>query len=231
MKKMYLILTFILSSFFFSSSVFAVTNNFIITDEMFSQLDNLNTMINIIESSTPFQTKPYYIIAKLNNSYIVNFRSSNSSSSNTVYYGSNGLYFSTQNSYYLFYSDLSGIYQGGYLNEYNPYSSNFTYLYSNFDILCIMNGSGNVLNFNYNNDIYTINVQNNVSVLPSLYVLHDEFIGSQPADNYPILTEFYTVFIDKIKFTADYISYNYVFLSVFVVFLFMFAILLFRRLK
>ena len=61
MKKMYLILTFILSSFFFSSSVFAVTNNFIITDEMFSQLDNLNTIINSIRARRITTSKINYI--------------------------------------------------------------------------------------------------------------------------------------------------------------------------
>ena len=48
-------------------------------------------------------------------------------------------------------------------------------------------------------------------------------------DNYPLLTQFYTLVIEKISFLAEYVSSNYLFLSFLVISLFISIFLLIKR--
>lgn len=105
------------------------------------------------------------------------------------------------------------------INTLNIYTNTegFTYnnlLYTSGITAYYINTQGNTLTFTYAGNTYTI--ENN-SAVPSLY---DIYLNSQtPTDNYPILTSFFTLFLDRLGYLANYITGSYVMLSVIVVIL------------
>lgn len=116
-----------------------------------------------------------------------------------------------------------------HLNAYVLSSNIFNYdkLSTNYDTIIIPSFTSSV----YNKTIpeITINVGDKI---PSYLDIYNTYILGPPThpDNYPILTSFFTTFIDRLSFLCEYISSSYIFLSIFVVLLIYISITLLRRL-
>lgn len=108
------------------------------------------------------------------------------------------------------------------------------YLYTNYPNVSIRWTSSfgdNIYNIVYNDYTFSFSRNMNTSPIPSLY---DIWLSQQPpppVDNTPLLTDFYTLVLDKIVLICDFFTSSYVYLSIFVIFILYFVILLFRRLR
>lgn len=67
--------------------------------------------------------------------------------------------------------------------------------------------------------------------IPTYYDLYQEYILTPPGpvDEYPVITSFFNISIDKIKLVAEYFSSNYLYLSLFSIFIFIFFLYLLKR--
>lgn len=219
-------LPFFLTSFFLLLPNVRADTSFTITDSQLSFLNDLDSLKSIAIASSEYNDKgPYYLILKKDNNYIVNFRSSYSSSD--ICFNRYNILFQTKRMYYFYSSDLSHIYQGGYLSEENPFSSSFVYIYSNFPLSICVNGSS-TFTFNNGNNTFSISYPTD-SVFPSLYDLNSIWNSSPSSDNTPILTNFYSVAGSKIGWLGEQIVSNYIYLSIIGVFILIFLIEFIRR--
>lgn len=112
------------------------------------------------------------------------------------------------------------------------YSDNIVLLYSTVPLTC--GGyycSLYDVSITYDNNSYSVPRNGNVLTFPTLYDLHELWYGEppEPPDNYPLLTQFFTLFIDKITYVSEYFVSNYVYLYMFSLFIFFSFILLLKR--
>ena len=113
--------------------------------------------------------------------------------------------------------------ENNYLTYKDYYSSN-PFIYSSSPISYNLNNP--ILNISYNNN--TIVVENG-TFIPSLYEIMT--YSPTPSDNTPLLTQFFTISIEKLQTICDFIVSSYIYLAVIVIFLIYCSIYLLRRLK
>lgn len=238
-----LLLTFFLFTLFVNmNKVNADTINITLTDDMFSKLDHLSDMQSAVSSvcspSGPLRCE-YFIRYQNDFSYQNLYFAINRINPTPPcgYIDSGTVRATNDTTIYSFSSDFSSVStSGSYYNSpdwqtYQSGSYSRYLLYANFDIpWCSSNGLGHTLNFTYNGNTYTL-VTSSDNHLPTIYDLDLIFNPPTPTDDFPLLTSFVSISLDKLSLICDFITSNYVFLFMFVIFVFYFIILLFRRLK
>lgn len=222
---------FIILSFFFSVHVKADTYNYEISssdfeflfDEDFNLLkdymDSLNTKYYIFRKNGVYSSFSY------NSGFITNVTSSQLSinrgaGSYTFHYFevSNGSVTERNNFYY---SDTIR----NFIVSSSIYYNN--YLYSNFDLVLSDSPLVNTYNISYDNYSFTIGLNSDL-IIPSLYDIYNE-VNTNESDNFPKLTQFYTIVFEKITLFANNLLDNYIYLSIFGIFILIFLIELIRR--
>lgn len=95
-------------------------------------------------------------------------------------------------------------------------------LFLDSDISDIRSSDSNVSVITYNDETFTFPNSDNLYTSVSWYNYYH-------GDDYPLLTQFFTLFVEKLVFVTEYISSHYIFLSMFTIFIIYFSILLIRR--
>lgn len=80
----------------------------------------------------------------------------------------------------------------------------------------------------FNNNSVNVSIDTNFPSLYSLYQLYPP-IPPTPPDNYPLLTNFYSLVIDRLSFITEEFSSNYLYTSFFVIFIIMAIIFIIKR--
>ena len=127
-----------------------------------------------------------------------------------------------------FNSDFTSIdFVSNYCNDFRPYI-NGTYnptfilfstsnpVYPNFT---------DTYNYTYIDETYTYPLSSSDLSVATL----EELMTAYYSDDYPLLTSFYTIVLDKISFICGYFTSNYLYLSFFAIFLIIFIIYLLKR--
>lgn len=249
MKKLLIIITLFVSSFFFISieDVKAYEHefeiNFSYLNEDFYTIKNLseefikqdntysdNFFIYLHGSSL----KLYTIFMPLDYTY---------EPSITIYkaYVYLNLNFSETAQRYILSSDKLSLSTSGtasssfsYLYRTDKSTSNFIPLYANFDISMPLD-TGSLITYKYDT-FTTTNLADGMDKFKTLYMLNEEyssfinndsFIHQEEIDK---VTNFYTMVIEKIEYLAEQIASNYILLSIIGIFIITFVFLLiFRR--
>lgn len=103
-------------------------------------------------------------------------------------------------------------------------------IYSTVPVLCgDWSCDGNIFTITYDGKTYTLpKNSNDKSFVPTLSQLYDYWYG-EPPDSYPLLTDFFTLVIDRITYLSGYFVENYVYLSLFAIFIIITFIYLLKR--
>lgn len=112
-------------------------------------------------------------------------------------------------------------------------TNNFIPIYSSRPLFCSSSVcNSNTYTMKYDTYSYQVPVVDGRNAVPTLSELYDVwFPPPSPSDDYPLLTQFFNLFIDKITYVSEYFVSNYVYLYMFSLFiLFSFILLLKRRL-
>lgn len=116
---------------------------------------------------------------------------------------------------------------GQALNNVNNYVGDATYgttymiIDTNIDFIFSGNNT-----YNFTSSYGTFTVSNGVRLKGLV-----EIANSSPPDNTPLLTQFFTISIEKLQTICDFIVSSYIYLAVIVIFLIYCSIYLLRRLK
>lgn len=115
-------------------------------------------------------------------------------------------------------------YTTGTTNNYYP-------VYSTRPLFCSTAlCNSNTYTMLYDTYSYQVPVVDGRNAVPTLAELYDVWFGSPtPTDDYPLLTQFFTLFIDKITYVSEYFVSNYIYLYMFSLFIFFSFILLLKR--
>ena len=248
MKKILLTLSVFISSFFLFSKITLADTSFTFSDYYINFdteypifLQNKETILNTL-NTYPYWEQAYQSIANIPNSY--SFGVYDCSSSGSYNFSSSGLTYGRcyVYSYSNDYTSVSYTIRTN-LNLVTPtvYSTYYGYFYSNYDFIAYLTNSGynsiiipTYTSTTYNKTIPEI-VLHNGDKIPTYDDIYNTYINPPtpptPPDNYPLLTSFYNLFIEKIYFLCEYIYSDYILLSVLVVLLLYISILFFRRLK
>ncbi len=209
--------------------------------------DNFDTYFTIYLSNEEYfqdliSSKPNLLISTHNGNFSAVYPTSMLSSSSfgtmvlanyssTIMYRWNSNSFSTITFYSS--SDISLLYtQCPAMNNGVPsngffYSSSDYYLpTAGYDTLVLPEFTSSV----FNKTIPSISIVPGDKI-PSYYDLYQEYIltPSGPVDEYPVITSFFTLVLNKFSFITDYFSSNYIYLSIFVIFLLVSFLLLIKR--
>lgn len=241
MKKFNILLTLIMSLFFFSDVAFAKTDlTFEVYDSSFSLInenffDFKENVLNYMKNNSDYK---YYIITFQANVYKA-----------YIFYDTTDYYFDYRinaaslfsivqkiNSHYDkidFNSDGSvNKVSGGssFSQTLNNSSTFYWYLYLDTNIPNMKLSSDLYNNYNVviSNKDYTLTFDEN-TMFPSLYEIYLQINDSHKKEK-DILINFYTTMIEKISMLCNLIINNYIYLSVFVIFIFIFVIEFLRRL-
>ena len=237
MKRLYIVLTVVLSSFLLllGREVKADEITINISDDFISFMDNnLSTLISIAENKLLEDSNfvDYFIF--YNPNFIDNRRVKI-------------FYFTTINGVNSFRYYNSNFHSTGY-----PNNNTLICYYSEELVLSSCSTNNNridgqplyasfELSFNFYDGDYTYNFMNGdfsyllindvVNHFPTIYELKNYWYAeSDTVDNTPILTNFYTTVIEKINYLCGVIVGNYVYMSIFVIFILIILIeLIFRR--
>ena len=235
MKRLYIVLTFVLSSFLLLSGrkvkAYEYTADLsLINEDFFTIKENAE---KLLEEDTTHSD--YYFILRANSSYYVYVPDNFTEPYSCIYSGETELTFNPKPRFYRIdavrpnFSLSFPSYTGNFYLY--AYKSSFIYLYSNF-VFPVGNCSTESLTIKYGDREKVVNNGNN---LPSLYDLYLEINNPdpeepEPVDNTPILTDFYTTVIEKINYLCEVIVSNYIYLSIFVIILIIILFeLIFRR--
>lgn len=242
MKRIYLVLTFFVSSFFLFSFVNADEIKINITDEMFSYLSNIDTIINTINSSCTDD----YNSSTVNCNYFIRYHDDYSYSNQ--YFAINRLYSTDYPAAYtesglvrvnnatqkfILSSDFSSVssnssyYSSNSWQAYQFDDQKRLLLYSSFDIP-FRSIDNNIYTFVYNGEEYSI-VNDGTIFFPTLYDLKNHFLSNISSDDTPVLTNFYSIVSSKLVLFCEQIINNYVYFSIISVFVLIFIIELIRR--
>lgn len=223
MKKLYIIITLFVSSFFFAS--YEVKASELTLDISLDKITD--TFLNIknlsdefIKNNNDFDT---YIIDY--DYYVYFFKNSNNNEFNCNNYGTD-LFCSFRVNYnkYKFSNDIL-VYTGTTSSGFSSYKFN-NILYSS--IIPLYKGSStDILNLNYNSKTLTILYGETIPLVYDLYLLDN------PSDNLhqeeiEKVDSFYTLCIDKLSYLVTSIVSNYIYLSIFGIFI---LIIIFELIK
>lgn len=240
MRKLLIILTMIVSSFFFySSNAFAATYNFTINE---SDIDFINDDFFTIRNLALDYVKEnggYYVIwITSDNIYYVHFFSSFSDKYYYILNKSFRTWVTTDSSfrYELKNNELTSKISETNSSTASSFDSNnvleqYVFLDSNLDFYA--KTTDLIIFLSYKDNIYSLN---DSTPLLSLYDIYLDINGGGEVpdihtEEKEILSNFYILVIDKINYLATIIINNYIYLSVIGVFIFIFVIeLVFRRL-
>lgn len=225
MKKLYIIITLFVSSFFlFNSDVKATTyystlDFSLINDDFFlfkSKVDfYVSDNSNLDGNYVIFYDNGYYAVAYTSSS-THNFSATNSA-----------LSFSSFSSYLLSLDNgvISSVYNQYYysFNVIPSRGSNLYLLYSNFDI-----PFSHTIVFSYADS--TFNIPSDSLKFPSLYGIYEEkFVPVDPHfEEKEKISNFYTLCIEKLSYLVTSIVSNYIYLSIFGIFI---LIIIFELIK
>lgn len=243
MKKLFLILTIIISSFFFNTLVFADTVGYYSINNSYTSIsEELDTLISSATSYSSSINKPYFFILTRSNRYRVYYSDSIPDIVVNFSYPSCGVtgYLNSTVSYYQYYNNNFTYFQDFNAGSDFPFSSSSSLV----DSICVTDYSFIYANFpiyRYRSDVLThiydsfgtefIYINSDDVPIPSL----NDIYGTppeppEPPDSFPLLTSFYSLIVDKLVDISSYFISSYLFLSIFVIFIFYFVILLLRRL-
>lgn len=239
MKRLYLVFTLFLSSFFLFSTVFAEEYSVTITDEMFSYLDNIDKIIELansycLDSSNTINCN-YFIRYHDEYSYKDSyFLINKDSSSPKAYIESSSMRVSNDTNKYVISSDFNSIsttktfYNSDSWRAYEFGDYKRLLLYSSFDIP-FKTIDNNTYTFIYKESSYSI-INDGNSFFPTLYDLFLKFKGqSNIDDNLSILSKFYTTMSDNVILFANCFIDNYILISIICIFIFLFLFEFIRR--
>lgn len=228
MKKLYLIITLFISSFFLFNSYVKADYPFIVNYE-----DNVLELINdeffivrdlVIDYAN--KNSYNYIIWLYSSKYEIFFIDS----SNKVFTSIGRTWFENSTLLFDYYNINLDTKELSFLSTYRftrPSSSISFLLDSNMDIYY----NPYSLNINYKDNTYVVDSS---TKLKTIYDIYLEFGGVVPDNSHQEEIEkvgnFYTVVIDKLGYLAEIIVSNYIYLSIIVIFLVIFLFkLIFRR--
>lgn len=108
--------------------------------------------------------------------------------------------------------------------------SNFYFLYTNMKFVFDGGNQADILNIHYLDNLIKITYGDTIPSLYDLSLIYDNPIKEDHKEQIEILTNFYTVSIEKIEYLVEKIISNYVYLSIIVIFILIFIMkLIFRR--
>lgn len=253
MKKLFIIMTLFLSSFFLfcnkevKAYEFEVNLDFsLITDDFITMKNTVESFISSDETYSDkyfiyywVPNKQYYVaFMPLEYSYqpIVNVYSTYIQ---TLFAKVSGTYTFNR---YIYSSDYLSLSQSSSMsfNQNNTYkfdntSFGFIPIYSNFDILMNKDSSNSTIIYKYD-DFVSVNTANGTDTFKTLYTLYEEynsFIGNEEEMHKEELSKvesFYNVIIEKLGYLGETLVSNYIYLSIIVIFILIFVFkLIFRR--
>lgn len=248
MKRLYIALTILLSSFLIyvvgGERVRASEYTYNITDNHFPFLDHFDNMKSLADNYI-IQNSSYkqYCIFKYSSYYYVFFYPSDTPLTLTIANKPRFYVNRTGKLVFKYSSDFTSFSQVTWDDNYLlPYDSTLysVFLYSSIDSIFSSYAYDNTFSFIYNNDIILSIVSDDNISFPSLYDLYNMINSSNeepedpeepiPIDNTPILTSFYTLCIQKIGYFCEYMATNTLFLTILVIIILIFLFeLIFRR--
>ena len=237
MKKLLIIMTLFMSSFFLFSLEDVKAYSF--KKELdFSLIDDINSLKDLLDTyiENDITYSDYYIIyydgqikyylfldfsidnfahSVTYNSYRYQYKGSLKSGTNLSYIYLSG---STSNAYFYFYSTANNgmiLYQNFDLYLTSDLSSSITYTYNDFEVT------------------YNLISGTKVMTLYDIYEEYNSFIGNEEGIHKEELSKiesFYSVVIEKLGYLGEILVSNYIYLSVIVIFILIFVFkLIFRR--
>lgn len=243
MKRVYLILTLFMTSFFLlSSNVSADVIDIEISESNYNKINDI--FFTLREKSIEYanlNNKHYIIIYSNSQYYSYMFDKESFESLNPSFlYTSNMVKFNINISFETCYYNTSSdsIFCNGSGTAYKDILINSSY---NINYLTFLDSSYN--NFIYSGsatkaypdfilkyDSISYEIKKNIKI-PTLYEIYQDYQLSQVDPKAEIVTNFYVLIIDKIKLLTNYIATDYIILSALVIFIFVAVIGLVRRLK
>lgn len=249
MKKLFIIMTLFMSSFFLLSLKKVKAYELEVNLDFSYIPEDLSTMINAVENfiSTDETYSDNYMIYRSTTSvrYCVVIMPLDYSSQPHINVFSSyiQILFNSSSSFskFDFSSDFLNLIQNGTMvNKYNnvyAFNSATLYIpiYSNFDILMKKDTSLSTITYKYN-DFTSTNTADGVDKFKTLYALYQEYQNSINTED-PVHKEelikvenFYKVIIEKLSYLAETIVSNYIYLSIIAIFMLIFVFkLIFRR--
>lgn len=246
MKKLFLILALITSSFLFGNSVSADTFNIEVDSAHFDYFNDdfysfRDLLINKCSEDNSYYYIYYNISKKRLESYV--FSSAYSLVKDRYYSSQNKFYIiygsSSYKRYYLDGGSLSSVGSGsGYQLEMiydysvsNPVFNYYLLLDSNNDNIFFETMYKNSINLTYKTINYSISNNDKFPTLYEIYTEYQSVVSDNPHQSeLDILNNFYTLSIEKISYLASSMVNNYIYLSIIVIFILIFVFkFIFRR--
>lgn len=222
--------TLIISAFLFVSNVSAQTYSYTIPTDLTrlssSDFDTIRSLISSQNISNyivtySIDTNPHYKVFKLNTNSLT---SSIKNSSYTIFQMTNPC------NRYAISNDLSSITfktnscSSEFISLFPPYYTSPDYIVLSNMNLIFTSYIDNV-SYTYIDKVYTMPSSSDMR----LYTIYDMYTDYN-TDPYPLLSDFFTITIDKLKALCSFFTSSYIYLSVFVILMLYFTILLIRRL-
>ena len=235
MKKLYIILALIMSSFFFySSDVRADTTTYEVIESEFNNFTEDFSNLRELTIANLNETYSYYIILyHKSKSRLTAYLFESTSNAQVFFSNGIGIYLSVSGAYKNYYLNGSNFTESGSGSNYystlcSVNGTTCTYLSlldTNFDLSYT---SGSTFNIKYNDLLYEITVGSKV---PNLYEIYLDSIEVPDIheEEKQILSNFYNLVIEKIVLLSNYIINNYIFLSFVGIIILIFLIELIRR--
>lgn len=233
MRKLYIVLTLLMSSFFFLSS--DVSASEITINVLEEEMDYLKTEEFLLLREKTIEhcneNNKSYIIYKYDSQTLVSgvFDTTNLQLKSN----SSLIFLSPKVSGTLYYINKDGnfvAYGGGYIQPTFNNSNSFPYhVFLDTNVENINSSVSSNLIITYKDFSHTVS---NGDHFPTLYEL--SLIFNPPEEKNPkleLISNFYILSIDKIKLLTDYIATDYIILSALVIFIFVAVIGLVRRLE
>lgn len=227
MKKSLIITLFLVLSSFFFVSIKEVEATEMIFDISF---DNINEDFFKVKSlAEEFMVEKNYqefIIVKKDLYCVYFFKDSFESINCNIYNNNLSCYAYHEQQGYKYYNDTFS--SDGSSTSFGPYFySDFTnILYSTFTF--IFKGSSDNLILNYANTNLQVNNLDTIPLVYDLYLKSSE-VSDPHLEEKEVITNFYTVCIEKINYLGEQIVSNYIYLSMVVILILIFIIELIRR--
>ena len=240
MKKLLIIMTLFMSSFFLfchkevKASSYTFNLDFTLLNEKFNNVKN--AVENYILTDTTYSDN--YIIFYYKNDYYVHLLPLGEENSSYFYYGIGlKLYISSSTPGRPFFSSdytkIVNIISGS--SDYNYVYREMIPLYANYDIIMTSDTANSTITYNYE-DFTSINIANGTDKFKTLYMLYQEYNGLGEEEENPHKEElekvgsFYNIVIEKLSYLGEVLVSNYIYLSIIVIFILIFVFLLiFRR--
>lgn len=244
MKRLFIVLGVIISSFFFSSSLVRANTYDVNYSEDYKSYFDTEALKDFILSDVPEGS--HFVVYKAYNSSQLKYSTISSSATAFACTYSNAVIYcradtTTHAIYDLNYSN------GVYTKTFNTSSGvNLQIRVHYFASIDRNSGSIHIIytdlpftkptdhSFVFTDSVNTITCATSDTSCPyfSYSNFYNEFyyVDPPPADPTPLLTDFVTLTANKLKYICDYIITSYVFLSIFVIFILYFVVFLFRRL-